>query len=238
MHSFHATRYWPEAFPDFEDTVEYYASVKNTHPDERNRSKGPTFLMQFGGGPQKLARTLKCPQPEADAIFYAYHNELYPDMKVYNTNVGVFAEQNGYVELGLGLRLLCPSVKSYDEQTKSSALRSVANATVQFWDVLTLIGIEKFQKHIEEAGYIGRVIMHSTIYDSVYMEIENTPEIIQWVNKVLIEDMVEDYMEDQPVKLKANLDVTAEEGTWADLVELPNGDALSQIYRMQEGIDD
>lgn len=238
MHSFHATRYWPDEFPDFQDTVEYYASVKNTHEEVRNRSKGPTFLMQFGGGPQKLARTLKCPQAEADAIFYAYHNELYPDMKVYNTNVGLFAEQNGYVELGLGLRLLCPSVKSYDEQIKSAALRSVANATVQFWDVLTLIGIEKFQKHIEESGYIGRVVMHSTIYDSVYMEIENTPEVIQWVNLVLIKDMVEDYMENQPVKLKANLDITEEEGTWADLVELPNVDSLSQIYRMQDGNDD
>lgn len=233
MHSFHATRYWPDAFPDFEDTVEYYAAVKHTHSLERNKSKGPTFLMQFGGGAQKLAKTLKCPQPEADAIFNAYHNELYPDMKVYNTKVGVIAEKNGYVELGLGLRLQCPSVKSFDEQTKSSALRSVANATVQFWDVLTLLGIEKFQKHIEDEGYVGRVIMHSTIYDSVYMEIENSPEVIQWVNSVLIADMTEEYMENQLVQLEANLDITAEQGTWADLEELPNGDALKEIYKIR-----
>ena len=229
MHSFHATRYWPDAFADFEDTVEYYAAVKHTHPEERNKSKGPTFLMQFGGGAKKLAATLKCPQPEADAIYHAYHNELYPDMKVYNDKVGVVAEKNGFVELGLGLRLQCPSVKSYDEQTKGSALRSVANATVQFWDVLTLLGIEKFQNHIEEHGYVGRVIMHSTIYDSVYMEIENDPKTIQWVNETLIPDMVEDYMDNQLVKLEANLDITGEQGTWADLEELPNGDALKEI---------
>jgi len=229
MHSFHATRYWPEAFSDFEDTVEYYAEVKHTHPAERNRSKGPTFLMQFGGGVAKLAATLKCSVEEAEVIYNAYHNELYPDMKKYNERVGQQALRDGFVELGLGLRLQCPSVRSHDKQTASSALRSVANATVQFWDVLTLIGIERFQQHIEEQGYVGKVIMHSTIYDSVYMEIAADTETIQWVNETLIPDMVQDYMDDQEVKLEANLDITAEEGTWADLQELPNGDAKAEI---------
>ena len=222
MHSVHATRFWPEKFPDFEDTKEYYESVKANYGSIRDASKPGTFLMQFGGGVAKLAKTLKISVSEATTIHHAYHGVLYPGMAKYNDRVGMEATRDGYVELGLGLRLQCPSVYSKDDATKAAALRSVANATVQFWDVLTLIGIEKFQNHIEECGYIGKVIIHSTVYDSVYMEIENNPETIEWVNTVLIADMIEDYMEDQPVKLMANLDITKPEGSWADLQELPN----------------
>lgn len=229
MHSVHCTRFWPEKFPDFEDTKEYYELVKEKYSDIRDASKGGTFLMQFGGGVAKLAKTLKIPTAEATAIHNAYHNEIYPGMAAYNTKVGIDAVRNGFVELGLGLRLQCPSVYSNDDGVKAASLRSVANATVQFWDVLTLIGIEKFQTRIEEEGYTGRVIQHSTVYDSVYMEIEANVDTIQWVNKTLISVMVEDYMEDQPVKLKANLDITSEGGSWADLNELPNGDAVAEI---------
>jgi len=105
MHSFHATRYWPGEFPDFEDTVEYYAQVKHTHPEWRDKSKSPTFSMQFGGGPSKLAKLLKCDREEANGIYHAYHNELYPDMAKYNSKVGQQAENNGFVELGLGLMM-------------------------------------------------------------------------------------------------------------------------------------
>jgi len=235
MHSFHATKFWPDEFPDFVDTKEYYESVKHDYPVIRNKSKPGTFLMQFGGGAAKLASTLKVPREEADAIFHAYHNELYPGMSKYNDGVATVATRQGYVDLGLGLRLQCPNVYAKDDGIKAAALRSVANATVQFWDVLTLIGIEKFQAHIEEQGYVGRVIMHSTIYDSVYMEIEANPLVIQWVNNTLIPDMVEDYMENQDVKLMANLDITKEQGTWADLTELPNG---CDIKTIQEILND
>jgi len=229
MHSVHATRFWPEEFPDFEDTFEYYESVKANYPEIRNKSKPGTFLMQFGGGVSKLAKTLKIPVPEAEKIHTAYHHDLYPGMAEYNDGVGETAIRQGYVELGLGLRLQCPSVYSKDDGTKASALRSVANATVQFWDVLTLIGIEKFQAEIEKQGYVQKVIMHSTIYDSVYMEIETVPETIKWVNDTLISCMIEDYMENQPVKLVANLDITQTKGTWADLLELPNNCPIETI---------
>ena len=156
-------------------------------------------------------------------------------MAKYNEKVGQTATKQGYVDLGLGLRLQCPNVYAKDDGIKAAALRSVANATVQFLDVLTLIGIEKFQAHIESEGYVGRVIMHSTIYDSVYMEIEAKAETIKWVNDTLIPDMIEDYMEDQPVKLMANLDITNERGTWADLKELPNGCDLKTIKEILDG---
>jgi len=237
MHSFHATRYWPDEFPDLEDTKEYYASVKKTHGKLRDASKGPTFCMQFGGGASKVAKLLKCSASDGQSIHYAYHHDLYPGMGVYNDRIAVVAQRQGYVDLGLGLRLQCPNVYSKDSGMQSAALRSVANATVQFWDVLTLIGIEKFQNHIEEHGMVGRVILHSTVYDSVYMEIENSIEVIQWVNETLISDMIEDYMDDQPVKLVANLDITVVNGSWADLQELPNGEASKHIKEILDGGD-
>jgi len=67
------------------------------------------------------------------------------------------------------------------------------------------------------------------------MEIEDNIDTIAWVNQVLISEMTEDYMDDQPVKLEANLDISISGGTWADLQELPNGEAKEEIIKILKG---
>ena len=113
----------------------------------------------------------------------------------------------------------------------SGSLYSVTNATIQHLDLLTIKGLYRFQYEIEKQGYYGKVIPHGTIYDSIYMEIEDNIETIKWVNDTLIGFLVEDYMEDQPIKLQANLDIGP---NWSVHHELPNGATLEQIRDIRE----
>ena len=116
--------------------------------------------------------------------------------------------------------------------------RSAVNACTQFYDYLTLQGLEKFYRRIHEAGYEDIVIPHATIYDSIYMEIKNDPETIKWANENLIECMIEEYMENQPIQLVANMDIGI---TWKDCKELPNNceiDRIKYILRIFDLLSD
>ena len=212
LHGLHATRFWPDKFPDFVDTTEYYNSLKD-HPvydPIRDKGKAGTFALQFGCQTKKLASTLKIPLEEASAIYEAYHNVLYPGMAAFNDSVHQEAQKFGYITLGLGLKLQTPAINSSESWIQEEAKRSAANAKVQFWDILTILGLMDFQDKIEAEGMVGKIIPHSTIYDSVYSEIVDDVGIISWANTNQIECMEGSlkYMTDTPlVNLEAELDI-------------------------------
>jgi len=241
------TKYWPEEFEkDHPETAEWYNSLKKPFAELRQRSKGLTFGLMFGAGPKKLAKMLGGDMDEGIRIWKVFH-ETYSGIAAWGKKTARFAEINGYIEVGLGLRLQTPSLtrKSkeavsrfrYDDtvedadRAKAEAKqggdeRSAINATIQFWDHLTVQSITKFYKKIVEAGFEDKVIPHATIYDAYYGLAEESPEIIKWVNDTLIEIMTADYMPNQAVKLKSNVDIGP---TWASQSELPNKASLEKI---------
>ena len=267
LHSYMTVRYWPENFDaDHPETPEYYNWVKDNFGDLRQTSKGITFACQFGGGPAKIAKMLKVPKEEGYRIWKAY-KDTYPGVARFGKQTSNLTKKDGYLELGLGLRLQTPTLtktarnvvenlrRGFDEanalmkanikaglpaveptiteQEVNAAEgrlagdeRSAINARTQFWDFLTIQGLTKFYNKIEEAGYEGQVIPHATIYDSIYGEFSEDPEIIEWANNTMIECMIEDYTDPQPVKLVANLDIGP---SWKTLKELPNNCSLDVI---------
>ncbi len=261
--------YRPDLFDEeHPETAEWYDWVKKNFGKDRDHYKGVTFAFQFGAFPPKIAKMLKISLDEAKVLHKAYL-DTYPGVARWNQKTVKFAEEHGYVELGLGLNLQTPTltkeakarvrylrikfneeaaeqqkcrkrgepakeftVSEKDLKTAEAILlaseRSAANATIQFWDLLTLQGLHKIQERIEEAGYDNDIIGHATVYDSMYFEIRNDIQIIEWFNNNLIECMIEDFMEDQPIKLVANLDIGT---SWADLQELPNNCDTSVIQK-------
>lgn len=126
--------------------------------------------------------------------------------------------KHGEIHLGLGFTL------KTDDPDKD--IRTLANATCQFWSILTALTINKMHQLIDQMGYEEDVKIVSSIYDSIYLETTNTPEIVKWVNDNLITTMVVDFMEDQAVKNKAQSDVGY---NWAEMVPLSNNASLEEV---------
>jgi len=190
--------------------------------DIRQESKGPTFGLAYGAYPPKIAATLKIPLEEAQGIFDNYHNVLYPGITAYRENyVLPTAQEHGQIHLGLGFTL-----KTDDPERD---IRTLANATCQFWSILTALTINKMHQLIDKEGHEEDVKVVSSIYDSIYLEVTETPELIKWANDNLISTMLVDFMEDQTISNEA----TSEVGySWADMLKLPNGATISEIQEI------
>jgi DNA polymerase I-like protein with 3'-5' exonuclease and polymerase domains len=185
----------------------------------RQDSKGPTFGLAYGAFPPKIAATLGITLAEAQEIFNNYHMVLYPGITDYRENyVLPTAKEDGQLHLGLGFML-----KTDDP---SSDIRTLANATCQFWSILTALAINKMHRLIDKKGYENDVKVVSTIYDSIYFEVTENSKIIKWVNDNLITTMLVDFMEGQAIPNTANADVGY---NWADMTTLSNNACIKEI---------
>lgn len=180
----------------------------------RQDSKAPTFKLAYGG------------YPDADKggvitqeIFDNYHNVLYPGITDYRENyVFPTARSNGYIHLGLGCRIYTSDA--------GQDIRTLNNATVQFWSILTLIAINEFNYRIREEKLQDLVKVNSTIYDSIYTYTYRDPEIIKWVNDNLIELMTVPYLENEVIHNEAEGELGL---NWSDLHKIKNGASVDDI---------
>lgn len=224
-HSLNACGYFAEELEEIlgknVDNVEYVkkfmAMVEEKHKlikSIRQKSKAPTFKLAYGG------------YPDADKggvitqeIFDNYHNVLYPGITRYREEYVLdFARNNGFVHLGLGCRLY-----SGDADTD---IRTLHNATIQFWSIITLIAINEFNYRIREAQLEDAVKVQSTIYDSIYTQNVRDPEVIKWVNDNLIEVMTVQYLEEETIHNEAEGEIGL---NWADLHSIKNNASVEDI---------
>lgn len=112
--------------------------------------------------------------------------------------------------------------------------RTLHNATCQFWSILTALAINKMHALIDEAGLQNDVRITSTIYDSIYLEIRDNPEVIKWVNDRIVPILEQDFMENQVVKNSADLEIGT---SWAALQTLPHNASTEQIIQVLKKLD-
>lgn len=192
----------------------------------RQNSKGPTFGLAYGAYPPKIAKTLKVSLEEGQALFDNYHNVLYPGITDYRENyVLPTAQEEGEIHLGIGFTL------KTDDPGKD--IRTLANATCQFWSILTALTINKMHNLIDQMGYEEDVKVISTIYDSIYFEVTNNPVIVKWVNDNLITTMLVDFMEDQLIPNEAESEVGYD---WATMVAIPNNAPLAKVAEVLKSL--
>lgn len=229
-HSVNAIGYFPEKIGNIlkligditVDAVAFKALVDEGNLDAvdiRQDSKGPTFGLAYGAYPPKIAAQLKIPLEDATDLFNNYHNVLYPGITDYRENyVMATAQRQGEIHLGLGF-----TIKTDDP---GKDIRTLANATCQFWSILTALTINKMHQLIDDAGYEEDVKVISTIYDSIYFEVTEDVNVIKWVNDNLIKAMVVDFMEDQTIPNEAASDIGY---NWADMLTISNNASVQEI---------
>ena len=175
--------------------------------------------LSYGAYPPKVSKTLKVPLDTAEKIFNSYHNELYGGITEYRENyILPTAKQEGKIHLGLGCYLQSNNAKR--------DIRTLNNASCQFWSILTLLTINKLHQDIDTESISNDIECISTIYDSIYFIVKEDAHTIKWLNDRLITYMTTDFMENQTIKNEA----TAEIGyDWATLHKIPNNASIEQI---------
>jgi len=180
--------------------------------------------LSYGAFPAKVAASIKCSLEEAEAIFNAYHNEMYPLITEFREEVIARAKEQGYVHLGLGCRI-------YSSDIDGEA-RTLFNACSQFWSILTLLTIEKLYSEIDKAGYSNDIFITSTIYDAIYFIVRKDAKAIKWLNDTLIPIMEKDFLENQIVHNEANLEIG---NSWAKVFELKHNISEEEISDIIKG---
>lgn len=231
-HSLNACGYFPELVEGIlgpnTDNVSYVKKFKagvddgnDTLDKIRQLSKAPTFKLAYGG------------YPDADKggvitqeVFDNYHNVLYPGITDYRENyVLPSAKRDGYIHLGLGCRIYTDN--------PGKQIRTLNNATVQFWSILTLIAINEFNHRIREEKLEEHVQVTSTIYDSIYTQNTKDAEILKWVNDNLVELLCVQYLTEEIVPNAAAGEIGL---NWADLHKVKNGASTEDIQEILDGL--
>lgn len=209
------------------DVRKFFELQENGHKELkeiRQKGKPATFGLSYGAFPKKVSQSLKISLPAATDIFERYHNVLYPGVTNYRENyVLPTALANGRIHLGLGCYIKTDNAHA--------DIRTLNNATCQFWSILTLLTINKMHKLIDQANLSKDIFCISTIYDSIYFLVKDTPETIKWVNDRLILVMTKDFIEDQIVK---NTAVSEIGYNWAELKPIVNNASIEEIVTVRE----
>jgi DNA polymerase-1 len=231
-HSLNACGYFPEDIAKIlgpnTDNVKYVKAFKQAVDDGnealdkiRFNSKAPTFKLAYGGYPDDHEGGVITQE-----IFDNYHDVLYPGITDYRENyVLPTTRSQGYLHLGLGCRLYSNDAAKH--------IRSLNNATAQFWSILTLIAINEFNYRIREDRLEKEVQVISTIYDSIYTQSYRDAEVIEWVNNNLIEVMCVPYLEGPDVVIEN--EAKGEIGnSWGKLYPVENNASIAEIQAVLE----
>lgn len=147
-----------------------------------------------------------------EAIFDRYHNELYPGVTKFKEDYVIPKSQDqGFLHLNWGLKVFSDNPKS--------DLLPLNNANFQGYSDLTLIAAIYFRKAYLAEGNPHNIKGLNIIHDALYYELDDTPEAVKWLNDHLIPIMVQDFLIDQTVHLRAECDFGYEQ---ANMVTLPN----------------
>lgn len=221
-HCFHTLYYWRDQVEKYlgksDDSLEFNKLFKAKTKEIpeldklRSNSKSVSFGLGYGCMPAKVAHQIKGTLEDGEAIWNRYHYELYPEVtKFREEHVLKQAKQNGEVYLGLGLSL--------KTDRPEQDIRTLFNAKNQFWSLLTLLTIQKMNRLIKANNLQNDIQVIATIYDSIYFNVREDVQTIKWLNDHLIPIMVADFLEEQPVKNRAALDLGK---SFAQQIEIPN----------------
>ena len=171
---------------------------------------------------------------EAEQIEKSFH-ELYAKSDEFNDSNKEFMEKHGYVECAFGLKLNTPIVKqcvlgnSKTPYAAEAEVRSANNAVTQSWGMLLNRSVIATNKRIEEAGHHCDILPINMIHDAAYFLVKDDPEIIKFLNDVLIEEMEwnnHPLIKSKDVPMQAQLEIGK---SWDKLKELPNKATIGEI---------
>jgi len=239
-HSIRAYAYFHDHMPDINpDSVESINSIQTKYKSLRQKSKAPSFALQYQGTWKTLVDQ-GFPEEEAKAIEERYHT-LYKVSDAWMKHRIEQACKDGYVELAFGLRLRTPLLKKSILESKKTThmaqaeARTVGNAAGgQSYCMLTTRALAAVMKRVWSSKWRLDVKPCMTIHDALYFLLRNDIELLCWFNELLIEEMAWQELPEikhPQIRLTAELEVYPD---WAHPIEIPNHATVEQLEEIFE----
>ena len=225
-----------EAFNSGQDLHSFTASLvfgkdpKDVTKQERQIAKSVSFLIVYGGGPNKLAEQIGKDVGYCKNIFRAYQDSF---PKVFNwiNFVHKFVRENGYAVSIFGRRRHLPNVKSPNRKYQYRALRQGMNFVIQSSaSDLMLHSILRLQKYIKATGLDAQIL--ATVHDSVEVQCskKDMSKVIEMMKYVLesTEDFKTLYGLDFVVPFLVDVEAGRSFGDLIDAEFAPEGRLLNE----------
>ena len=209
-------------------------SIENKHPDLRQKSKPPTFALQYLGTWHTLHKRGGFPIDQARQIEEAYH-DLYKVTAEFAEKNKQFMEKNGYVECAFGLKLRTPIISktilgtSKTPYEAEAEVRSANNAVTQSWGMLLNRAMIATDRRIEAAGYGTIILPINMIHDAGYFLVKDDPETVKFLNDTLIPEMEwndDDQIRSTDVPMTATLEIGK---SWDQMKKVPNNATIEEV---------
>lgn len=239
-HSLNAYSYFSEQMPDINpDDPDSINSISSKYPKLRQKSKGPTFALTYGGTAFTLHKNAGIPLNEAKQIEASYH-DLYRVSDEFAEKNKQFAIQHGYMQCAFGLQIKTPIIsKSIMDHKKTpydaiAEVRSANNAVTQSWGMLLNRAVIATNRRIEDAGMYADILPINMIHDAAYFLVKDDPQAIKFLNDVLIEEMEwndHPVIQSDDIPMLSDLEIGK---SWATLTEVPNKASIDDIKSILE----
>jgi DNA polymerase-1 len=219
-------------------------SIKKEYGALRQKSKSPSFALQYFGTYMTLMNNCGFSKEEAKKIEDNYH-ELYKVSDEWGADIIEQAKKIGYIPLAFGGRIRTPLLaKSLNSKRVSygaeKEARSAGNAATQSYCVLTLRALNEFMERVWASPYRYLIHPSGTIHDAIYLLWPDSAIITHWINKNLLECM---SWQDLPelkhpiIKMSSALDIFWP--NWANSIGIPPGASMEEIkYTCNKGIQE
>ena len=180
-----------EAFNSGQDLHRFTASLvfgkdpADVTKQERQIAKSVSFLIVYGGGPNKLAEQIGKDIGYCKNIFRAYQDS-FPKVFEWISFVHKFVKANGYAVSIFGRRRHLPNVTSPNRKYQYRALRQGMNFVIQSSaSDLMLHSILRLNKYLAATGIDAQIL--ATVHDSVEVQCsrKDLPKTVELMKYVL-----------------------------------------------------
>lgn len=173
--------------------VEIINSIKHSHKDLRQRSKGCTFALTYAGTWRTLVQNFGFSEQEAKNIEARYH-ELYKESDEWVSKKMKKAAVDGYVDVAFGLRVRTPvmhqcilGLRNTPKEAEAEK-RTAGNALGQSYGLLNSRAGMAFNRKVRESKYALSIRPVAQIHDAQYFLVKDDAETLLWMNKHLVEE--------------------------------------------------
>lgn len=236
-HCLRAFSYFGDQMPDIKDTVSSINSIEDKYGKLRQRSKGPTFLLTYGGTYHGLIN-LGFTKEEAKAIEDSYH-ALYQISDDWVQDKIEKACENGYTDVAFGLRLRTPILgqciynPDYLPYQAKKEGRTMGNAHGQSYGMLNNRAAIELEKRLLDSPYRYDILPISHIHDAQYFMVRDDIDAILWLNKNLVECMEwQELPEIAHDKVKLGGGLSLFYPTWANEIKLKNNITRDELLAL------
>ena len=208
--------------------VEIINSIKHSHKDLRQLSKGPTFCLTYNGTYKALMEIFGFSKEEALSIESKYH-ELYKESDEWVQKTMNQAAIDGFVTVAFGLRVRTPIMKQCVLGLRATPAeaeaekRTAANACCQSYGLLnTRAGIE-FNNEVRNSPFKFDIRPVAHIHDAQYFLVRDNEETILWANEHLVKAV--EWQEDPAIyhpQVKLGGEFSIFWPNWSSELSLPN----------------